>query len=261
MRIHTITTSFVTYVRLALLALLSLLIVLAVPFLGESLVDFLVTHTFNLGILYAIIVGFVMSIVMTRRQALEDNVHLELNKIRRIYHLVLHMKKADPALAPWYEDVRIALRAYLVHFKDTSFHAYAKGDKLFRRVTYTLYGLPVRAKAYNSDLYGAVIDAAASATEAREAVRAVLGQAIGRFQWFALLLVTLSFCLSFAALTPASTVERILSTTFIFTLFFVLDMLYEYDWPNEKMQDYLANLYIHDLDDAEGFLEKSGRKK
>ncbi len=261
MRVHSITTSKLTYARLFALAAMSLLIVLIVPFLGEGLVGFLENHTLNLGILYAIIVGFIMSIVTNRRQTLENNVHLELNKIRRIYHLSLHLKKTNASLTGWYEDVRAALRIYLTRFKDARFLAYAGGDKQFRRVTYALYGLPAVEKEYNGDLYGALLDAAASATEAREAVHAALDPVIGRFQWFALLLVTFSFCMSFAAMTPTSPLERALSTTFIFTLFFVLDLLYEYDRPNEIMQNHLAALYINDLDDAEGFLKKIIRKR
>ena len=87
--IHATTTHLITYVRIIVLFAVSFCLVWFVPTAPERLTDFFYTHAFNLGVLYAITIGFLMSLTLSRRQLIEEYIALELNKIRRLYHLVV----------------------------------------------------------------------------------------------------------------------------------------------------------------------------
>ncbi|MBU2509564.1 hypothetical protein KKE33_04265, partial [Patescibacteria group bacterium] len=69
---HTITTYYMTYVRIFVLALLSVLFVTIVPLVSllREIQEFLLNQVVNMGILYAIISGFLLSITLRRRQSL-----------------------------------------------------------------------------------------------------------------------------------------------------------------------------------------------
>jgi len=133
---HDPTFFIITYVRLLALMVISVLMTVFMPFYVAQNADlqlFFTNQLVNMGILYALIVGFLMSITLTRKQALEESVSLELNKIRRIYHLAFHIQRAEPRLHAWYEGLLDALREYLGIFCKKSFAEYEEGNRIFRK--------------------------------------------------------------------------------------------------------------------------------
>ena len=252
-KIHTTSTSPITYLRILILAFLSLVFVRTIPFLTEQteIFNFFSNQVVNMGILYAIIVGFLMSLTLRRKKSLNEFVSQELNKIRRIYHLSKHLTKAQPKLKEWFEDVKEALSNYNDLFCSHNFRSYDLGNPLFRKVTYTIYGLPSLKVSYNSELYKSLLDTAAAATESREFIRSKRVQTIGAFQWFVLIVVTITLASILVASTPGDMMSRLVTTAVVFNLFLVLLLIYEYDTPNEKMNRIYAGFYAHNLKDID----------
>ena len=254
--IHTTTRSRETYLRVAAIALFSVAFVLTIPYVGDKFQIVIANQLLNIGILYAVIVGFLMSITLTRRQSLDEYIALELNKIRRIYHLGLHIAKENPKLAQWFNELSAALFLYLKQFEVDGLSNYEKGGSYFRKVTYCIYGLPLQSKSYNSDLYGALLDAASSVTEAREQISSVKNNRIGHFQWTVSIIIALTFCWIIALSTPSDAYARVVTTIVIFNVLLMLLLLYEYDQMNEKKKAYFANLYANNLNSVEQLISK-----
>lgn len=246
--LHTITRSPATYARLLLIAIIVTIAcaLLATP--DPSVVEFLDTQARNLTVLYAILVGFIAAEVISRRRKLDEQIALELNKVRRIYHLALHLAKANPALAPWFDEVKKGVKKYLERFGKDDFRSYDLGNPLFRDITYTIYAIPFDKLDVATDTYKALLDTAGSATEAREFIRQSLYQRyVGQFAWMTLFLVSFTFGTFLILATPMTTSHRAATGIIVFNLFLVLQLIYEYGHINHKKSDAYNELYHQNL--------------
>lgn len=246
---HAITGSPRTYAHTAVLVLLTVLYTLLVPYAGDTFADLLKEHAVHLGILFAIVVAFVMTITLERRKGIDEAVAIELNKVRRIYHLAMHLAKVGgPETKKWFRGLEREIAAYHAVFRDKDFAEYATGNAQFRRITYAIYGLPALTDAYNTDLYLGLLEAAGSATEAREHIRAKLDAGIGRFQWFTILFITLLFGTIIAAVGVQEPLTRLASASVNIALVLMLQLVYEHDHFNPRKRRILADLYVRNWD-------------
>jgi len=231
----------------------SILFVQAVPFLTErtDFFQFFSNQVVNMGILYAIIVGFLMTITLKRKQALDEFVSQELNKIRRIYHLSKNIALDNPKLKKWFGEIRKGLTDYSELFCEHDFGFYDLGSPLFRKVTYIIYALPRERTPYNDSLYKSVLDAVAAATESREYIRSKRDQMIGMYQWIVISVVTGTLSAILITSTPDDMISRIVTTAVVFNLFLVLLLIYEYDTPSHKINRIYASYYAHNLSDID----------
>lgn len=249
-RIHSASRdSFLTFSRIMIIVLIAIGMVSLFPFVTQSadIQNFFLNQVVNMGILYAILIGFFTSMSLSRKQAIDEYIQIELNKIRRIYHLGLHLVKAEPRLAPWFEDLKGALREYQDFFCDDLFSNYEVGNPIFRKLTYVLYDLPSRGIPYNSELYQFLLDASTAATEARQYIRSKLAHPIGQFQWVTILLITLTLSSILVASTPADLSARLVTAAVVFNMFLVLELMYEYDRSDVKSERAIAQLYSNNL--------------
>lgn len=258
--IHSITRSPSTYLRLALIAAL---VTIATIFLRQpdaDIVQFLNDQARNLTVLYAILVGFIAAEVLSRRRRMDEQIALELNKIRRLYHLSLHLAKANPGLKDWFENTRESIKMYLKSFEKKSFLEYEKGNSLFRDITYGIYSLPLEKMKYGNDMFASLLSAAASATEAREYIRQTLYQQyVGQFAWMTLLLVSVTFGSFLILATPEDLAHRLATGIIVFNLFLVLQLIYEYGRINAIKSEAYNAMYRQDLISL-GLNGRSGKK-
>jgi hypothetical protein len=258
-RIHTTFTHVMTYIRIMMLLIFSLFFVMIVPFMGLDTQDFLVENLNYLGFLYAILMGFLMSIAIQRRRSLDEFISQELHGIRRMYHLALHLTKEQPQLAEWLNKLKEDMEGYMSMFREVSFHVYERGNDLFRGVTYTVYSLPSLKIMYNVDLYRALLNASAKTTEARQNIRSKKNQYIGYFQWTVILVITFTFAWILASAMPTTANAQIVTAVIIFNILLVLDLLYEYDRFNDKKLRLLADLYANNLINVENYNQKKSK--
>lgn len=249
--LHSTTKSPWTWVRMVFLAVLAIVISRVVPYAGPDALDHIAPRALNIGILFSMTVGFLMFKTLSRRTALDEHIAVELNKIRRIYHLSLHMKKAQPALTDWFTRVRGSIITYLKSFESHTFEGYEKGNPLFRAVTYTVYGLPSLGEPYNEQIYTSLLNATSDVTEARENIRSKKGDYIGRFAWFVVIVISLVFGGLIIASTPDSPLLKDVGAAVMFCLFLVLQLIYEHDHDNAVRVRALAKKYLHDLESLE----------
>jgi hypothetical protein len=245
---HAVTHSPWTYVRIIFIAASAGAIARYIPYAGSVALDFIAPRAVNLGILFSITIGFLMYKSLSRRSDMDNYIALELNKIRRMYHLALHIKKAQPAAAEWFAAVRGAVREYLGLFRTATFHEYDLGNSIFRSITYAIYSLPGQIREYNQDLYQSLLTAAADATLAREYIRAKKDDQVSLFSWEVVIFISLAFSVIIIAATPLQLVARGIGATVIFCLFLVLQLIYEHDKANSLRDRAWASRYVTDLE-------------
>ena len=248
MRTHATTTYIGTYIRMFVLLLLSALFVYFVPFVGGDALDsFLTFNASNIGILYAITIGFLMMIAINRKQLLDSSISLEINKIRRMHHLALNLHKVTPGTDAWYKALDTAIKDYLKGFDKRDFLHYEEGNAAARKMTYAIYSLPQITSEYNSELYQFLIEAAGDITEARENIRATTDASIGYFQWFVTIVMTLLLAVIVVIDAPYALLTRVLTGVVVFNLFLMLQLIYEYDQTNPKKRRYYIELYLQNV--------------
>jgi len=255
-RTHTTFTHVMTYVRIIGLFIFSLFFVMIIPIFGLGAHEFFTNNLNYLGFLFAILMGFLMSIAIQRRRSLDEYISQELHGIRRMYHLALHLTKEQPELAAWLQNLKEDLDGYMSMFREVSFQVYERGNDLFRGVTYTIYRLPSLGIAYNPELYRALLNASAKTTEARQNIRSKKDQYIGYFQWAVIVVVTFTFAWILASGAPETTNAKIVAAVIIFNILLVSDLLYEYDRFNDKKLRLLADMYANNLIKVEEYKPK-----
>ena len=198
MKLHTTTTHLGTYLRMGILVLVSVALAYFLPHMeGDGYIDFFATAGVNIGILYAMTIGFLMMLAINRKVALDTCVSIELNKIRRLHHIAIHISQATPGLTGWVKEIDTAIAKYLTAFGKRDFDDYDDGNAYARDITYAIYKLPQLTADYPGELYETLLDATADFTGAREDIRALKDTSIGYFQWFVMAGITilLSFLL------------------------------------------------------------------
>lgn len=245
MLIHATSTSPSTYLRLLIVLAISAGFATFIPYYGgEALDGFFSFNAVNIGILYAITIGFLMMLAINRKQAMDSYISMELNKLRRMYHLAKHLHDVTPGTDKWFNTMDKAITAYLRAFKQRDFSQYERGNPLHRKITYAIYEFPQVTSKYNVELYSSLLDAAASTTEAREYIRSTNDASIGYFQWFVTLSTTTVFAFIIAAASPLEILTRTIAGTVIFCLLLMIQLLYEYDRANYKKRSFYTQLYV-----------------
>lgn len=244
---HTTALNPLTYLRMLVVALLAAFIAMRVPFAGETPLRFIAPRAENLGFLFSITVGFLMYKSLNRRSDLDHYISLELNKIRRIYHLARHIAIASSEAQAWLAAVRGGIREYLGLFRAFSFREYQLGNPIFRSITYAIYSLPSQVKNYDRELYQSLLEATGQATEAREFIRAKKDDRVSLFSWIVVGLISLIFSCIVIAATPYEPLLRVVGALAIFCLFLVLQLIYEHDRANTLRDRVWAQRYVSDL--------------
>ncbi len=126
------------------------------------------------GIAGALIVSIVFAIVlmraMQRAEDLNEWIGLELNKIRRIYHLGKNLG-TDPRLRQWFTDLHGHLYGYLTAFDKKDFSQYQETNGDFRKLSYHLYEVPALETEKERVLYRDLLETAGAVAGARQRIQ------------------------------------------------------------------------------------------
>jgi len=246
---HAITRSPATYARIALIALAVFTAAYLLRQPDPTTEDFFRFHASHLAVLYAILVGFIASEVISRRLRLNEYVALELNKVRRLYHLSYHIFLANDGLKDWFQGIEIAILKYLLIFKETPFTNYTEGSPAFRNITYSIYSLPSDELKRSRDLYPELLEITREATAARQFIKNTLtNNYVGHFAWFILVIVTITFGYFIIGATPDTAPHKVATGFVIFNLFLILQLIFEYGRINKRKARFYSEQYLSDIE-------------
>lgn len=121
-------------------------------------------------VLTGVLLGFVIQRAMARRDELNEWVAIELNKVRRIYHLGKNLG-TESRLREWFTELHGHVYGYLTAFDKKKFSQYQETNGEFRKLSYHLYRIPSLETEKERVLYSDLLEAAGLVAGARQRIQ------------------------------------------------------------------------------------------
>jgi hypothetical protein len=139
----------------------------------------------------AVMLGFSAHRALSRRDDLAEEIAIELNKLRRVYHLGKNLGGERHRL--WFTELHGHLYAYLTAFDKKDFSQYAQTNGAFRKFSYHLYQIPSLDTEKERVLYRELLEAAGQVAGARQRIQELWNGGMSGALWnVALSMVVLS---------------------------------------------------------------------
>lgn len=134
-----------------------------------------------------VLLGVVLQRALKRRDELAGEIALELNKLRRIYHLAKNL--SGGAHRQWFTDLHGFLYGYLTSFDKKNFSQYEESNGQFRKLSYHLYQIPSLESEKERVLYRDLLEAAGTVAGARQRIQELWHGALPNSVWTALVVM------------------------------------------------------------------------
>lgn len=118
----------------------------------------------------AVLLAVVAHRALARHDKLAEWIAIELNKLRRVYHLGKNLG-AETKHRQWFTDLHGHLYAYLTAFDKKSFSQYQETNGQFRKLSYHLYQIPSLDSEKERVLYRDLLEAAGTVAGARQRIQ------------------------------------------------------------------------------------------
>lgn len=199
-----------------------------------------------LAIIFAVVFGVLASVAISRRERLKEETAIELNKMRRIYHLGKNLGMA-PYLRSWFTDLHGFIYDYLGGFEKFDLSQYEKGNALFRRISYHVYTIPELREVKEQVLYNELLEATAAVSDARQKISTLYRIRYASSHWSELIVLALIFTVSLVIATGDSVVARLicantLAAGYILMLTFLNHDLWTQDGDKRLAMEYVKNI-------------------
>lgn len=139
----------------------------------------------------AVMLGFSAHRALSRRDDLAEEIAIELNKLRRVYHLGKNL--GSERHRQWFTELHGHLYAYLTAFDKKDFSQYDQTNGAFRKFSYHLYQIPSLETEKERVLYRELLEAAGQVAGARQRIQELWNGGMSSALWnVALSMVALS---------------------------------------------------------------------
>lgn len=146
--------------------------------------------------------GVVFLRAIKRREDLANWVAVELNKIRRVYHLGKNLGLSGEHRA-WFTELHGHVYGYLMAFDKKDLSQYQETNGEFRKVSYHLYTIGQLANEKEKVLYREMLEAAGDAASARQHIQELRDGGLPAPAWTALYgLALLAAAVTYATVLP-----------------------------------------------------------
>ncbi|MBU0624785.1 hypothetical protein KKF05_00395 [Patescibacteria group bacterium] len=239
-----ITTTKITIIRLALIIVAALILLAVIPVFGQS-----GSARLDLvpGVLAAVVLGLLIYHAAERRRHLLQTVNMELNKLRRIYHLSKNLSDVDgQRYRGWFTDLHGNLYKYMAGFAERDFNKYEDSNKDFRALSYHVYKVPELRSSKEESLYDELLRTVAIAAESRQQIKEAQDSRLSAYSWLVLILLVLNVAITAWLSTDGSSVSRVATALIIAGFFFAVDLLWEIDTLSSERQE-IAQRYVDNI--------------
>ncbi len=232
-----------TLVRLIALVLGSFVLAYAVPAMAVPVGP---EAGIGTAIVVALIVAFLIQQADVRRRELQTAVYMELNKLRRIYHLSRNLSSISPRFRSWFTDLHGFLMAYLSAFGDKDLSRYKETNLAFRQLSYHIYTIPELETAKERALFGDLLKTTSVVAESRQKIKELLVSRLSPYSWVVVLLLAAGFAVTtLAAMTEASS-SRLVAGIAVGSVLLAIDLLWEVDTMSSEMKPW-AQRYVRNI--------------
>lgn len=233
-----------TIARLAVLSMAGFAAATVIPAYDDSSAA---TINISVAVVYAAVVAVILSDAARRRSKLLDAVRLELNKLRRLYHISKNLSVGSPdRFRVWFTDLHEYLHSYLTYFSGKDFGAYDASNATFRKLSYHVYTLPELDSRKEQALFEDILRTTATIAEARQHIKELLDNRLSAYTWTVLMLLTSAFVVTTGFATGDATAARIAAGAAFATALIVIDLLWEVDTLSSE-RDAMAHRYVSNV--------------
>lgn len=198
----------------------------------------------------AIFTGTMLSFLVfqaaERRRVLLMTVALELNKLRRIYHLAKNMAESSQRFRGWFTDLHANLTSYLSFFSGKKFSDYDDSAAEFRKLSYHIYTIPEVESRKEQALYEDLLKTTAIIAESRQNIHQIWNARLSAYSWVVVLLMDLGFVITALLAMTDSLAARLAGGISIATAFLAVDLLWEVDTLSSEERE-LARRYVDNI--------------
>ncbi len=229
-----------TFLRLLGIVAGSMVFAMAVPVAYDP-------SAFNMLLPVAIFTAALLAIMIVnaadRREKLMEAVRLELNKLRRIYHLSKNIAENNGKYRTWFTDMHGFIYGYLSGFSGKDFSAYDKFNGGFRKVSYHIYTIPDMDTRKCEVLFQDLLHTAGTVAEARQQIKELWDNRMSAFGWTVVGLSSLGYVVATIFAMDDCLQCRIVSGISIAAMLLALDYLRDTDTLSGEKKA-LAERYV-----------------
>lgn len=233
-----------TLLRLLLIAAGSFSFTSLIPassVVGESRLDLVP------GVLAAVLLGFMIYHAAERRRDLLQTVNLELNKLRRIYHLSKNLSDIDSQrYRGWFTGMHGKLYDYMTSFADKDFRNYEDTNATFRELSYHIYKVPELRSNKEESLYDELLRTIAIVAESRQQIKEANESRMSFYAWVIILLVVTGVMATAGLSVVDTVVARAASGIVIACTLFTVDLLWEVDTLGTEQKE-ISMRYVENI--------------
>jgi len=233
-----------TILRLGLVVAVPVLAMFLLPAYGQS-----GQPRFDLPM--AFLVGLTL-ILLThqaaeKRHRLMQTINLELNKLRRIYHLSRNLSESDSQrYRSWFTELHGHLYRYLSVFSGRDFGCYEDTNSEFRELSYHVYKVPELRSNKEEALYDDLLRTVAKVAESRQQIKESKDSRMSVYVWLVVLLLIVGLVLSVWLSTVDVWTSRLAAGVTLAGFLAVVDLLYEVDTLASEYRS-IAQRYVDNV--------------
>ncbi len=150
-----------------------------------------------------LLLALVLQRALRRYDQLGEWVAIELNKLRRVYHLGRNLG-GESRHRQWFTDLHGFLYGYLMAFDKKRFSQYQETNQQFRKLSYHLYQIPGLETEKERVLYRDLLEAAGEVAAARQRIQQLWNGGLPPRVWQGLLATAAAAALAiFSAMGPS----------------------------------------------------------
>lgn len=191
-----------------------------------------------------LLLGFCAQRALARRDALSEWIAIELNKLRRVYHLGKNLG-GDSRHRQWFTDLHGYLYGYLTAFDKKDFSKYQETNAQFRKLSYHLYQIPGLETEKERVLYRDLLEAAGTVAGARQRIQELWSGGLSARLWNTLVLMAaLSAAAVLLAMGPS---DRLVAALVIAALGCAVTFVREADAMRELADEDLSKRYVENI--------------
>ncbi len=170
-----------TIARVLAIVIGSFALATAVPAVGDSSSA---TRNLSIVIIFGIVAITLLTQAASRRKRLFDAIGMELNKLRRLYHISKNLSVASPErYRSWFTELHGFLQAYLMMFAGKDFSIYDSSNAAFRKLSYHVYTIPLVETKKEEALFEDLLRTAATIAESRQHIKELWDSRMSGYLW------------------------------------------------------------------------------
>lgn len=201
---------------------------------------------FVVALVFAGMIGVLITQAMSRRQRLLDAVRMELNKLRRLYHVSKNLSQLAGEFRPWFTDLHGHIYRYMNRFAEKDFSAYDSFNRDFREISYHVYTIPAMTGAKEQALFSDLLRTTSSVAEARQQIKELWDNRLTFNVWIMALLLTAVYVGAVTVAMPDSMGGRLAGGFAIASALLAVDLLWKTDsLASEQVS--LAKRYVENV--------------